>query len=116
MRIIDDEGRQREEIEKQMEEFKNRLKTISADYGENEDITWYILYRKRAILELQAIIYSITDDFSCSFNSTAIGSEVQCMIDKLDEKLSTLDSSIEDLYKELLDYKLYKEFEEELNL
>ncbi len=114
MRIID-EDYARKQIEKEMQDFENRLKTISAGYGKVEDLTWYILYRKRAILELENIIYHIREAIGCESGMSTIGTDMIDMIDKLETRLSELDSSIEDVYRELLEYQLWTEHQEELN-
>lgn len=113
MRIID-EDYARKQIEKEMQDFENRLKTISAGYGKVEDLTWYILNRKRAILELQSIIYHIQDTIGYDSTMQAIGTRTIDMIEKLDTRLSELNSSIEDVYIELLEYQLWTEHQEEL--
>ena len=113
MRIID-EDYAREQIEKEMQDFENRLKTISADYGDAEDLTWYILDRKRAILELQSIIYYIQETIGYDSTMQTIGTNTIDMIKKLDTRLSELNSSIEDVYIELLEYQVWTEHQEEL--
>ena len=114
MRIIGEEGWQREQIEKEMQDFENRLKTISAGYGNVEDLTWYILDRKRSILELQSILYNIQDTIGYDSSMQTIGTHTIDMIEKLDTWLSKLNSSIEDIYIELLEYQVWTEHQEEL--
>jgi DNA-binding ferritin-like protein (Dps family) len=117
MRIID-EDYYREEIEKEMQDFENRLKTISADYVDVEWQTEYILNRKRTILELKSIINCIGSDLEI-WLTEAIGykehSNILDIIDKLRTRLLEIESSTEDLYKELIQSYVWIEQQKELN-
>ena len=72
MQIID-EDYARKQIEKQLDDFKNKLPIIKTDCGVLRDVEWqndYILYQKESVLELTSIMeyieYQLEDDFFAS--------------------------------------------------
>lgn len=121
MRIIDEEGWQREEIEKKMEDFEKNLKIIKSDYGVLRDVEWqteYILNRKRTILESIAIINCLENDFEYGgYWTLTIGykahENILNIMRMLKDRLLEIGSSLENVYIELIQCQQWTEDQKE---
>lgn len=120
MQIISGEYK-REEIKKEMQDFENKLETIKSDCGVLRDVKWqnyYILNRKETILELISIMESIENTFDYDVFVYSLGHKemenILSMVSKLKNRLLEIDSSLEDVYRELIQCHQWIEDQKEL--
>lgn len=108
MQIINEEYK-RKEIKKEREDFENKLPTIQSDCEVVEDFKWqddYILNKKESILELISIMESIEHTFEYDAYVYSLGykerNNILSIVSKLKNRLLEMDSSLEDVYRVLI--------------
>lgn len=120
MQIID-EDYARKQIEKQLDDFKNKLPIIKTDCRVLRDVEWqndYILYQKESVLELTSIMeyieYQLEDDFFASSLCEKDANDIVGLISQLKNKLLEIDSSLEEKYKTLIEAHQWIEDQKEV--